>query len=726
MIVWKRNTLYLETAHTSYIMRVLSNGMLQHVYYGARIPQEDMDYYQLFRERSFSPMIQVEGREASADTIPQEYPVFGRGDFRRPALVVETADGRIVNELLYQSHEIVSGKPTLAGLPSLDVDTRETASLSVTLSDTAGEYEVVLHYSVFEKEDIIARCVEIRNIGKEGIWLREAASLSLDFERKDFTFLSLSGAWARERQVSSRPLGQGTTSIESRRGASSHQLNPFAALTECSATETSGEVYGFALVYSGDFRIGAEVNQFGSTRLQAGLNPETCSWYLEPGERFLTPEGLMTYSDHGLGEMSRHFHDVCRRHLGKCASQTGSHPILINSWETMYFDISEEKIRKLLESCQGLGIDTFVLDDGWFGHRRDDTSSLGDWFVNEEKFAGGLERITRLCGRYGMKFGIWIEPEMISRDSRLYAEHPDWCIHGCREPVESRNQLVLDLSRQEVVEEIYERIASLLQNYAVSYVKWDCNRNLTDIGSDSLPRERQREYSHRHMLGVYRLMDRLTKAFPDVCFEGCSGGGGRFDFGMLYYMPQIWTSDDSDAVERQKIQYGTSLVYPPAAMTAHVSACPNHQTGRTTPFGTRGETAQMCGYGYELNVGVLSEEERAQIREQVKRHKELEPLLYEGDFYRLKSPFTSELCAWELVARDQTRAYVFVGFQRAIPNYGGEYLRLQGLKAEGRYCIRQLGTTQSGDTLMKAGLPVLMPEQEYGVAVFDLEMELEE
>lgn len=721
MITFKNQFFYLETNNTSYIIRILSNGILQHVYYGASVPQDDFSYYNLFRAHGFSPEIKLEEGETSLNTLPHESPVFGRGDYRRPALVVEMADGRCVNELTYVSHEILRGKPLLKGLPQLDVDTQDVITLSITMRDSIGNYEAVLYYSVFEKEDIITRHVEIKNTSQAPIQIRNAASLSVDFETADFEFLSLNGAWLRERHISRRPLEQGTTSIESRCGSSSHQLNPFAALVSKNTDECSGEAYGFALIYSADFKISAEIGQYETTRLQVGINPETFSWKLLPGESFTTPEALMTYTKSGLNAMSHNFHNVCRNHLGRSADKSIVHPIIINSWEAMYFDLTEEKIKKLISDCKGLGIDTFVLDDGWFGHRNDDKSSLGDWFVDENKFQNGLHDIIEFCHENGMKFGIWFEPEMISRDSHLFQEHPDWCIH-CKdaEPVKSRNQYVLDMSRSEVVDGIFEKMEQIISEYDISYIKWDFNRNLTDNGSDSLAEDCQKEHTHRYMLGVYSLMQRLNERFPEVFFEGCSGGGGRFDFGILYYATQIWTSDDSDAMERLKIQYGTSLVYPPASMVAHVSASPNHQTGRITPFKTRGEVAQMCNYGYELNVGQLSEEEKQMICGQVKKHKTMEQLIREGDFYRLKSPFEENACAWQLVSKDKTKVYVIAAFQKKVPNAGGIYLKLQGLEKDFQYVVKPLDICVSGETLMNAGIPIQMCRKDYEVRTFEL------
>lgn len=722
MITYMNSYFYLETEHTSYVMRVLPNGTLQHVYYGKKVPREDFSHYQLFKNPPMSPELIVEGKGTSLDTVPQEYSTFGRGDFRKPALVIETAEGRKVSELKVVSHTCISGRPSMEGLPNLDSNLQETETLSIMLQDVISGINVVLYYSLFPKEDILSRYVKVINTGKESVKLHNVASLSLDFERSDFDFVSLDGSWARERHVSRRSLAAGTTSIESRRGNSSHQLNPFCALAPASTQENQGEVYGFSLIYSADFLLAAEVDQFGSTRLQLGINPETFTWKLNAGEHFITPEALLTYSEEGFNGMSKNFHRACRNHLGKSADRTIKHPIVINSWEAMYFSITEEKVKEFIRSCKGLGVDTFVMDDGWFGHRDSDNSSLGDWFVDRNKFENGLHEVVHCCHENGLQFGIWFEPEMVSKDSILYQKHPDWCIH-CGEimPVESRNQMVLDMSRMEVVDGIYEQMAAILTEYDVTYVKWDFNRSLTDNGSAFFTAEQQGEHTHRYMLGVYALMERLVTNFPNVFFEGCASGGGRFDFGILYYMPQIWTSDDTDAVERIKIQYGTSYVYPPVSMSAHVSACPNHQTGRTTPLETRGEVAQMCNYGYEFDVRELSAEEREKIRNQVKRHRELEPLVQTGDYYRLRSPFAGNLCVWELVSEDQQRAYVCAAYQTTVPNPAGEYVKLQGLNPETKYLIQQWQITVSGASLMYAGLPLMQPAgQDHKVLAFDL------
>lgn len=720
----ENKTFYLNTKNSSYIINILDNGLLCHKYYGASVAEDNMEYYNLFAKHEYTPNMILNGYTFSKDNLPQEYPVFGRGDFRSPAVCVERPDGRCVNDLIYKSHEITAGVPKIEGLPYFNKNTEGTATLKIVLTDCVSGFESALFYSVFENEDAITRHTVITNTTDKSLKLRSADSLSVDFEAKEFDFLTLRGAWARERHINRRSLSYGTTSIESRRGSSGHQHNPFAALISRNTTEESGEAYGFALVYSGNFRISAEVDQFSSTRLQMGINPNGFTYVLSPGESFTTPQAVSVYSNSGLCGMSHSFHNMCKNHLGRSAEKAVKHPIIINSWEAIYFDITEKRIENLVRSCRGLGIDTFVLDDGWFGCRKSDNSSLGDWYIDKNKFPNGLNNIISICKENGMSFGIWFEPEMISENSELYRRHPDWCIHtpGCA-PIESRSQLVLDMARSEVVDCIYNQLAALLNEYDITYVKWDMNRNITDNGSASLSADAQGEHAHRYILGVYSLMDRLTKAFPDVLFEGCAGGGGRFDFGILYYMPQIWTSDDTDAVERLKIQYGTSMVYPVSAMTAHVSACPNHQTGRITPFKTRGDIAQICNFGYELDASKLSSDETEQIKEQIKLHRKIEPMIYNGDFYRLISPFESDCCCWQIAAQDKKISAVVFATQKATPNSGGFYIKLRGLDPESIYTVSPMNIKLHGKTLMNAGLPITKEYFDFNTAIFELTAE---
>ena len=713
MIIFNNDHFYLETENTSYIMRIIDNKYLSNMYYGKKIGRYDMKTFSIMTYLDYSPFYILENKWISPASISWEMPTYGRGDFGLPALSVIGADNRVVNELFYESYEIIDGKPSINGMPSFDTNVEDVKTLKITLKDVALNYCVNLYYSVFEKEDVITRRTEVVNNSEREVLVKCAASASIDFQAKELQMTTLKGSWARERWVETYNLHQGISSVESRRGSSSHHLNPFVALSEKNATEYMGEVYGLALVYSGDFKISVEVNEADRVRVIAGINPENFEWRLADGESFKTPECVLTYSADGFTGMSHNFHNLCRNHLGKCADRNVKHPIVINNWEATYFDFDDEKIIKFIQDCKGLGIDTMVLDDGWFGHRDMDNSSLGDWFIDKRKFPNGLGKVIETCKSQGMKFGIWFEPEMISRDSELYRAHPDWCIHTqVREPMESRNQLVLDFSRQEVVDYLYDVIHCFLTENNVDYVKWDMNRNIMDNGSEWLGKY-QGEFSHRNILGVYNLMKRLTEAHPNVFFEGCAGGGGRVDFGILYYMPQIWTSDDTDEMERLKVQYGTSLVYPPSTMSAHVSAVPNHQTGRVTPFKSRGDVAQMCNFGYELNVSKLSEEEIRDIPKQVEEHRGLEPLIQRGDYYRLLSPFTGKQCAWELVSEDKEKAYVMLASVMMSANDKSYFVKPRGLNPEYMYEIRDLGIVANGETIMNVGIPVVKPLKEY-------------
>ena len=713
-------TFFLNTKNTTYAM-TLRGGVLCHTYWGNRVEDENLSDLNIIHWRTLNSPIKLDDITTSMTDVPQEFPTFGRGDYRSPAIMFEGTNGCRNCDLRYVSHKIYNGKPVFLPLPQLD-NTTECDTLEITLADEFCGVEVKLLYSVFEKEDVITRRTIFKNTNDEPIKLINAYSASLDMFVPNAQMISFEGTWARERQVNRHNLFQGTTSLESRRGSSSHHLNPSAILTKPTTTENSGEAWGFALVYSADFKISAEVDHNKYTRLQIGVNPETFAWQLKKGEDFVTPEALMTYSAKGFNKLSQNFHDVTRNHLGALADKNLRHPIIINCWEAMYFDISEEKMIHFIDACKGLGIETVVMDDGWFGHREMENSSLGDWYPYPKKFPNDLYPVIDHCKKSGMNFGIWVEPEMISEDSELYKKHPDWCIHeDGRKPVEGRNQLILDLTRPEVVDGAYEIMANLLTKYDIAYVKWDMNRNLTDRGSAWLGKERQGEFAHRFILGVYELMARLKKNFPHVFFEGCSGGGGRVDFGNLYYQSQIWTSDCTDAVSRLRIQYGTSMIYPPAAMVGHVSACPNNATGwRVTPFKTRADVAQMCNFGYELHVAELPEEDKEQIKGQVLKHRELEPLIANGNYYRLKSPFESDHAAWMLVSDKKDTAWVMFAFQHVIQFSDYEFLRLEGLDENKRYFVEELNKSFSGAALMNLGLPIPSAANDYGTFTFNL------
>lgn len=704
----------LHSEETSYALQISETGYLLHVYWGKRIRNIHAEEVILRKPRSLSP-VTGSSEDFSLDTAPLEYPAYGNSDFRNPAFQVQYADGSTVCCPKYRAHRIYKGKPALEGLPSTYAESDgEADTLEIRLEDALSHLEITLFYTVFNGYDAIARSALFTNNGGQPVKILKALSMSVDMRRSDYDLLQLSGAWARERQVCRRPLAAGMQSVESRRGASSAQQNPFVALLARGADEKSGDVYAVNLVYSGNFFAGAEVDQYATARLSIGINPFDFAWLLEPGQNFQTPEAVMVYSAEGLGKMSRTFHRLYRQRLCRGGFRDRERPILANNWEATYFDFDSERIRELVGTAGKLGIELFVLDDGWFGKRNSDDSSLGDWFVNPKKIPEGLHDLAAGINRLGLKFGLWFEPEMVSKDSELYRRHPDWCLHvEGRDRTESRNQLVLDFSRDDVCGAVEEMLTTILSGAPIAYVKWDMNRNITEAGSALLPPERQREVCHRYILGLYRLLDRITKKFPEVLFEGCASGGGRFDPGMLYYMPQTWASDDTDAVERLRIQYGTSLVYPAVSMTAHVSAVPNQQVGRTTPFGTRGNAAMLANFGYELDLGKLSGEERGQVRKQVELYKSIRKVVQFGDLYRLRSPFEGGTAACIYVSPDKGEAVAAYFNILGIPNAPFDFIRFDGLDADQSYRDVGGGKVYGGDELMNVGLPVSVPDGDF-------------
>ncbi|MBB3867136.1 alpha-galactosidase [Parageobacillus toebii NBRC 107807] len=701
-------TFHLQANDTSYVMQIVRSGYLAHLYWGKKIRNVNGSRKLKFLDRPFSPNPDPSDRTFSLDTLPQEYPTYGNTDFRTPAYQVQLENGSMISELRYKTHWIYKGKPKLEGLPATYVENEnEAETLEILLEDQLIGLHVTLLYTVYEKWNVITRSVRFDNNGSECIKLLRALSMNVDFPHADYEWLHLPGAWARERAVERRPLVSGTQSVESRRGASSHQHNPFIALLQKGANEDYGEVYGFSLVYSGNFLAQIEVDQFRTARVSMGINPFDFTWLLEPGESFQTPEVVMVYSDKGLNGMSQTYHQLYRTRLARGVYRDRERLILINNWEATYFDFNEEKILRLAKTAAELGIELFVLDDGWFGKRDNDRSSLGDWFVNKQKLPNGLEGLAKNINQMGMQFGLWMEPEMVSVDSELYRNHPDWCLHVPNRPrSEGRNQLVLDYSRKEVCDYIIQVVSDVLASAPISYVKWDMNRHMTEIGSAALPPERQRETVHRYMLGLYRVMEEITSRFPHILFESCSGGGGRFDPGMLYYMPQTWTSDNTDAVSRLKIQYGTSLVYPISAMGAHVSAVPNHQVHRITSLEMRGHVAMSGNFGYELDLTKLSEEEKAIVKQQVAFYKDIRRLVQFGTFYRILSPFEGNETAWMFVAEDKSEAFVAYFRVLAEANAPLSFLRLKGLDPNKDYEITGSGEVYGGDELMYVGLNV--------------------
>ena len=561
---------------------------------------------------------------------------------------------------------------------------------------------------------MIARHMVVRNPSENTLTVQRAFSATLDLPGTDFETVSLHGRWANERTPDRTPLFFGKNEITSVRGANGHHGNPFLALVRPNTDEDLGEVYAMTLVYSGDYKIGAQKGHLNSTRFYGGLNDENFSWVLPGGESFTTPQMLLTYSDAGLNGMSQHFHAACRMHLGVCAKNP-THPVVLNLWEAFYFDINEERAISAIRAAAGTGIDTVVIDDGWFGNRHDEKEALGDWVIHSTKFPNGFEKIVRECEKNNLQLGIWFDPEAFNRNSNLFRAHPDWAISvPGLEPAESRYQLLLDFSKSEVIDHVYGCMAAILKKYPIRYVKWDFNRNMTDNGSDALPPERQGEHSHRYMLGVYRLMERLRKSFPKVFFEGCSGGGGRYDFGILYYMPQIWASDNSDACSRLTVQYGTTLVYPPETVSAHISACPNHQTRRVTPFETRENVAQLFSLGYELDLSKMTADEKKLMKQQVAKHHELKKWLNTARFYRLLDPTKGRYCAWQAVSEDRRLSALFVACTLVESEDFAPYIHLHGLEPKGQYIMPELGLMASGEALMNAGIPLRRMDPDFG------------
>lgn len=704
----------LTTAHTTYQMQADAQGYLLHLYYGARTAGE-MDYLLNYGDRGFSgnPNSAGNNRTYSLDALPQEYPSLGTGDFRNYALNIENADGSQCCNLVYITHEITTGKYTLKGLPFVRAEDNEAETLKIILEDPVTKVELHLLYGVLEKEDIITRSVIIKNAGKAPVTVKKAQSACLDFLHGDYDLIKFHGRHAMERNMERMPVSHESIRIGSRRGTSSHQYNPGVILAGKNTNEDSGSCYGMLFVYSGNFLVEAEKDQYDQTRIQMGLTDELFAYPLEAGAEFIAPEVILSYTNKGLSRLSQQYHHCIMNHICQGKYVHANRPVLINSWEAAYFDFTGDTIVELAKEAKALGIDMVVMDDGWFGKRNDDNSSLGDWYVNEEKLGGTLTKLIERVNAEGVKFGIWIEPEMVSEDSDLYREHPDWAITiPGRKPVRSRNQLVLDFSRKEVRDEIFKRICAVLDQGNVEYIKWDMNRSLADIYAPNV--------TYDYVLGVYDFLEKLTNRYPDVLIEGCSGGGGRFDAGMLYYAPQIWCSDNTDAINRTRIQYGTSFFYPVAAMGSHVSAVPNHQTGRVTNMHTRGVAAMSGTFGYELNPALLNAKEKAEIRAQLAQYREYQELICEGDYYRLSNPFQDNFAAWMVVSDDRSKALVSVIRLTAEANPPAAYVTLKGMEEDAFYREKTTGKVYPGAALMEAGilLPAAVSEYEaYQIAL---------
>ena len=710
----------LETKNSTYQMGVHPTGVLLHYYYGRKTGRESLDYLYECYDVGFSGNPDEVGtdRTFSLDTAPQEYGGSCVGDYRLNSIGVRNADGTGAVDLRFVSYEQSKGKYGRKGMPAVYGSEKDADSLVLHLKDKATGLAVDLWYSVWEEYDLITRAVTVRNETGRALHLTKAASMLLDILYGEWEILHFHGRHCMERQLERVVLPHGRIAFESNRGTSSHQHNPFVVLCDRRTQEDFGECIGVGLLYSGNFSIQTEKDQLNRTRLVAGIQEKDFDFVLEPGEEFETPEAVMVYSGDGFTPMSQKLHRLVREHICRGKYKLARRPVLINNWEATYFDFNEEKILDIAKGAAELGVEMLVLDDGWFGKRDADNSGLGDWIVNTGKLKGGLKPLAEKINALGLKFGLWFEPEMVSEDSDLYRAHPDWAVQiPGRKPCRGRFQLVLDMTRKDVRDYLFDMMCAVLDEANIEYVKWDMNRSVCDAYSALLPPERQGEFYHRYVLGVYELYERLIARYPDILWEGCSGGGGRFDLGQLYYTPQIWCSDDTDAIERLKIQYGTSFAYPISTVGSHVSASPNHQTGRSTPFETRGVVAMAGTFGYELDLNLLSDEEKERVTGQIERFKKYYDVIHFGDYYRLTDPFENELfTAWEYVSQDKGEALVHIVTTHVLANTPQFGLRLKGLLEEAQYEV-QISTdgelsknrkvkVLSGAALMHAGIVV--------------------
>lgn len=714
-IVFKEEakTFHLYNDQISYIMQVLPNGQMGQLYFGKRVhDREDFSYLLETLPRPMASCVFEDNKSFSLDHILQEYPSYGTGDYKSPAVEVLQKNGSRITSFIYKGHKIMSGKPRLEGLPATYTeDEKEAATLTIYLEDEPTGLSLALTYTIFADRNAIARSARFVNEGGEELHLTTAMSLCLDLPDHDYDWMQFSGAWARERHLKVRRLEEGVQSVGSRRGHSSHEHNPFVILKRSHTDEFQGEAIGFSFIYSGNFLAQAEVGSHGTARILMGIHPDCFDWKLEPGEAFQTPEAVMVYTDRGLNDLSQTFHQLYQKRLARGYWRDRERPILINNWEATYMDFDEERILDIARKARDCGVELFVLDDGWFGQRCTEHAGLGDWVANRDRLPDGIAGLARRIGDLGMKFGLWFEPEMVNKDSDLYRAHPDWILHVPGRPsTHGRFQYVLDFSRKEVVDCICGMMEKILGEADVSYVKWDMNRSITECFSPALPADRQGEVFHRYILGVYDLYERLTSKFPYILFESCASGGGRFDPGMLYYAPQAWTSDDSDAVERLMIQHGSSYCYPVSSMGSHVSTAPNHQTGRLTPLHTRANAAYFGTFGYELDLNTLTGEEQEQIKDQIQFMKKYRRLFQFGAFYRLESPFDGNVTGWMVVNEDKTEAAV--GWFRVLSGANQPYarMRLKGLDEAALYDItvhREKNKPYGnfyGDELMHIGL----------------------
>ncbi|WP_274292986.1 alpha-galactosidase [Clostridium perfringens] len=699
---------HLYNKEISYIIHILPNGHVGNLYFGKKIDPYKT-YNHLFEGiyRPLAAYVYEGDNKFSLQNTRQEYPTFGLSDFRKGAFLIKQENGSEISDFKYESHKIIEGKLKLKGLPQTYVENKEDATtLEITLLDEVIKSKLKLYFTIFEDRAVITRSASFLNLSNKTINIEKAMSFNLDLPDSNYNMIQLNGAWGRERHVYDRSIKEGTQGFYSLKGASSAEFNPFLALRRPNTDEFSGEVIGFSLVYSGNFMAEIDVDTYNQTRIMMGIHPDRFSWPLNLNEEFYTPEVVIVYSDKGLNYMSQVYHSLYRECLMRGKWKDSVRPILLNSWEALSFSIDEEKIKELATNASKLGVELFVLDDGWFGKRNNDNAGLGDWTVNKEKFPNGLNEIIEYINKLGMDFGIWIEPEMVNKESELYRSHPDWIIHDPnRKPSHTRNQYTLDFSRDEVVDHIYNQIEKLLSDYNISYVKWDMNRYITECYSKDKGANLQGTVYHKYILNVYKLYDKLTTRFPDILFESCSSGGARFDPGMLYYAPQTWTSDNTDAMERIKIQYGSSLVYPLISMGSHVSESPNQQVFRETALETRANVAYFGNLGYELDVNKLSDVEKEEIKKQIQFYKENREVFQFGEFYRIKNPYNNNISAWMVKSNDEKT--IILGCYKLLnhANEGKERVKLFGLDKDGDYKLSYPYEKEfKGDELMNVGI----------------------
>ena len=707
----------LQTKYTTYQMGIAEHGFLLHLYYGPKA-EGDMSYLLTAYDRGFSgnPYDAGNDRTFSMDTFPLEYPCYGNGDYRSPAFNVKNEQGVYGVDLRYKTHSVTKGKYSIPGLPAVYADGASDAyTVNVILEDALLGIEVTLRYGVLPELDVITRSAVVRNTGNHLLYITKVYSAAMDFLNGNFDILHFHGRHAMERMEERVPVIFGNQSFGSRRGTSSHQHNPFFILADTETTEDCGSCYGMSMLYSGNFKFEVEKDQIGQTRMEMGLLDEMFEYPLERGKEFYTPEVAMAYSQNGLTSLSHLYHKLIRYHVCRGKYKTSRRPVLINNWEATYMNFNGDKIVDIAKQAAELGVEMLVLDDGWFGNRNSDNSGLGDWVVNEEKMGGPLSEIADKINQMGMKFGLWIEPEMVSEDSHLYRTHPDWAftIPG-RRPVRGRNQLVLDFSRKEVVDHIFNAVSKVIDSANIAYIKMDMNRSICDVYTAVEQKQNYGKIMYEYVLGVYDFLERLIQRYPDLLIEGCSGGGGRFDAGMLYYTPQIWCSDDTDAIERIQIQHGTSFGYPVSAVGSHVSAVPNHQTGRVTSITTRSIVAMAGSFGYELDLNLLSEEEKEEVKQQIEDYKKYWNLIHNGTYYRLHNPLTNhEFAAWEFTSEDRNECLLNIVTLTTHANAPVNYVKCKGLHPDKMYRNEKDNQIYNGNALMHAGLPIAIEPGEY-------------